>query len=558
MSDFESLGLSRQVLDAIEVLGFKEPTPIQEQAIPKLLEDDTDLVGLAQTGTGKTAAFGLPLIDLVDAELRQTQALVLAPTRELCLQIFKELSQFAKNVRQLKLLAVYGGTDIGKQIREVKRGVHIIVATPGRLRDLIRRKVVSVTDIDYVVLDEADEMLNMGFKEEIDDILKDTPEEKLTWLFSATMPPEVRRISKNYMTNPLEITVGKQNTSNADIEHQYVMVRGSEKYEALKRFLDYDADTFGLIFTRTRNDSRDVAEKLSKDGYNADALHGDLNQSQRDRVMERFRNKRLQVLVATDVAARGIDVQDITHVFHYNIPDDKSFYTHRAGRTGRIGNKGISLVLAHPKDMGLLRHMERYVKIKFKMAHIPTGKEICERRLMAHMKLVKEVPVLEDVEDFLPKIQEELETLSKEDLIKHIASLSFSRFFKAYRHAPDLNPSAKGRDRQKGRGKVKYHRLFINVGSMDVDGKGGFLALVCGLTGIPGSAIGKIDMNRKFSFFDIDEEIAREVKEQFRDAMFEGRRLRVNDGETTRPSSRKGKKDWKKRGKKDKRKSYSR
>ncbi len=554
MSDFESLGLSQQVLDAIESLGFKEPTPIQSKAIPKLLEDDTDLVGLAQTGTGKTAAFGLPLIDLVDDELRQTQALVLAPTRELCLQIYKELTLFAKNFPALKLLAVYGGTDIGKQIREVKRGVHIIVATPGRLRDLMRRKVISVTDIDYVVLDEADEMLNMGFKEEIDDILKDTPDEKLTWLFSATMPREVRRIAQNYMAEPLEITVGQQNTSNADIEHQYVMVRGSEKYLALKRFLDYDADTFGLIFTRTRNDSRDLAEKLSKDGYNADALHGDLNQSQRDRVMERFRHKRLQVLVATDVAARGIDVQDITHVFHYNIPEDKSFYTHRAGRTGRIGNKGISLVLAHPKDMGLLRQVERVVKIRFKMAHIPTGKEICERRLLAHMKLVKEVPVLEDIEDFLPKIQEELETLSKEDLIKHVASLSFSRFFKAYRHAPDLNPSSKGRDRSAKRGKVKYHRLFINVGTMDVDGKGGFLALVCGHAGIPGSAVGKIDMSRKFSFFDVDEDIAREVKEQFRDSWFEGRRLRVNDGETSRVGGKKGKKNWKKHGKKHRRK----
>ncbi|MCR9287809.1 MAG: DEAD/DEAH box helicase [Bacteroidetes bacterium] len=534
MSEFVTLGLSQQVLDAIEEIGFKEPTPIQAKAIPRLLQDDTDFVGLAQTGTGKTAAFGLPLIDLVNIEENQTQALVLAPTRELCLQISKELKLFAKKKRGLKILEVYGGTDIGKQIREVKRGVHIIVATPGRLRDLIRRRVVDITAIDYVVLDEADEMLNMGFKEEIDDILKDTPDEKLTWLFSATMPPDVRRIAKNYMLEPFEITVGTRNTSNADIEHQYVMVRGSERYLALKRFLDFEADTFGLIFTRTRNDAREIAEKLSKDGYNADALHGDLNQHQRDRVMDNFRSKRLQVLVATDVAARGIDVQDITHVFHYNIPDDKSFYTHRAGRTGRAGNKGVSLVLAHPKDMGLLRQLSRIVRIEFKLAHIPTGKEICEKRLLSHMHLVKEVPVLDEIEDFLPKIQEVLEDLSKEDLIKHVASLSFSHYFKAYRRAPDLNPrpgSNGMREKTRKKGREDYNRLFINIGSMDVEGKGGFLAFVCGHTHISGSSIGRIDMNRKFTFFDVETDLVQDVLAQFKNSEFEGRRLRVNIGD---------------------------
>jgi ATP-dependent RNA helicase DeaD len=555
MSDFATLGLSQQVLDAIEEIGFVEPTPIQTKAIPRLLENDTDLVGLAQTGTGKTAAFGLPLIDLVDVNERQTQALVLAPTRELCLQISKELKLFAAKKKALKIVEVYGGTDIGKQIREIKRGAHIIVATPGRLRDLIRRKVVNITAIDFVVLDEADEMLNMGFKEEIDDILKNTPEEKLTWLFSATMPPEVRRISREYMLDPFEITVGTRNTSNADIEHQYVMVRGSERYLALRRFLDFDADTFGLVFTRTRKDARDVAEKLAKDGYNADALHGDLNQHQRDRVMDRFRSKRLQVLVATDVAARGIDVSDITHVFHYNIPDDKSFYTHRAGRTGRAGSKGISLVLAHPKDMGLLRQLSRIIKVDFKLAHIPTGKEICEKRLMSHMRLVKEVPVLDDIEDFLPKIQEELEDLSKEDLIKHIASLSFSRYFKAYRHAPDLNPRPGGasmREKPRKKSREDFRRLFINIGSMDVEGKGGFLAFVCGHTHISGSAIGRIDMNRKFTFFDVESDLADDVLAQFQNSEFEGRRLRVNEGESRGGGGgrgrRKERKDWKKGG----------
>lgn len=552
MSNFEALGLSQQVLDAIDELGFKEPTPIQAQAIPQLLKDDKDLVGLAQTGTGKTAAFGLPLIDLVDIAVKETQALVLAPTRELCMQISKELKLFAAKKRQLRITEVYGGTDIRTQIREVKRGVHIIVATPGRLRDLMRRKVVSLTDIDYVVLDEADEMLNMGFKEEIDDILKDTPDEKLTWLFSATMPAEVRRISREYMLDPLEITVGTKNTSNADIDHQYVMVRGSERYLALRRFLDFDANSFGLVFTRTRKDARDLAEKLTKDGYNADALHGDLNQNQRDRVMYKFRERRLQVLVATDVAARGIDVQDITHVFHYNIPEDKSFYTHRAGRTGRAGSKGVSLVLAHPRDMGILRQLSRIAKIDFQIAHIPTGKEICEKRLLAHMKLVKEVPVIEDIETFLPKIEEELAELSKEDLIKHIASLSFSRFFKDYRRAPDLNPKpgANNRERKSRRDKPTYKRLFINLGSMDVEGKGGFLAFVCGHCHISGSAIGRIDMNRKYTFFDVEEEVAQEVLDHFQHAEFEGRRLRVNMGDSQPRRSKK--KDWKK-GKKRRR-----
>ncbi|RMG81107.1 MAG: DEAD/DEAH box helicase [Bacteroidetes bacterium] len=554
MTEFETLGLSQPVLDAIDDLGFKEPTPIQSKAIPRLLQTETDLVGLAQTGTGKTAAFGLPLVDLVDSEESNTQALVLAPTRELCLQISKELKLFAANKKRLKIVEVYGGTDIRRQSREVKAGAHIIVATPGRLRDLIRRKVVNLTTIDYVVLDEADEMLNMGFKEEIDDILKDTPETKQTWLFSATMPPEVRRISKSYMDDPFEITIGNKNTSNADIEHQYVLVRGAEKYMALRRFLDFEDNTFGLVFTRTRRDARELAEKLSKDGYNADALHGDLNQSQRDRVMDGFRNRRLQVLVSTDVAARGIDVQDITHVFHYNIPDDKAFYTHRAGRTGRAGSKGISLILAHPKDMGALRQISRHARITFKLAHIPTGKEICEKRLLSHVRLLKEVPVLEDIEDFLPTVEAELAELSKEDLIRRMATLSFSRFFKSYRKAADINPRngfapSANNGQSSGRDKGQYRRLFVNLGSMDVDGKGGFLAYVCGHASIPGSTIGKIDMSRKFTFFDIEASYADEVLAKFQDTEFEGRPLRMNEGESKGRSGSGRKKSFRKRKK---------
>ncbi len=528
MSEFATLGLSQPLVEAIEELGFIHPTPIQTQAIPQLLNDDTDLVGLAQTGTGKTAAFGLPLVELVDTNKKHTQALVLAPTRELCMQIARELGLFAKHLKRLKVLAVYGGTDIGRQIREVKKGVHILVATPGRLKDLMRRKVVNLSNLEYVVLDEADEMLNMGFKEEIDAILKDTPEDKLTWLFSATMPPGVRRISQNYMTDPLELSAGEQNAANADIEHQYVLVRPSERFQVLKRFLDFDENIFGLIFTRTRRDASSVADQLSKEGYNADALHGDLNQNQRDQVMDRFRTKRLQILVATDVAARGIDVQDITHIFHYNIPDDRAFYTHRSGRTGRAGKKGVSLVLAHPNDLGLLRQLERMAQIRFKMARIPTGREICEKRLLHYMHRIKGMPVNEAIEPYLPAIMEELEGLTKEELVQRIASLSFSRFFKAYRHSPDLNP------RKKERTDTNHKRLFINIGKMDVENKSGFLALVCGHCQIPGSAIGKIDMSWKHSFFDVEADSVEAVRKSFRDSNFEGRQIRVNDGATQR------------------------
>ena len=348
MNEFSILGLSKPLIDAIEELGFIQPTPIQSKAIPELLQNDTDLVGLAQTGTGKTAAFGLPLVELVETSERHTQALILAPTRELCLQIANELKQFGKHFPLLKIVEVYGGADIGRQIREVKKGAQIIVATPGRLRDMINRRAVNLNQVEYVVLDEADEMLNMGFKQEIDDILDNTPEDKLTWLFSATMPEDVRRISLNYMSNPLELNVGSKNTANDDIDHQYVVTRPSERYEVLRRYLDFDSEIFALVFCRTRGDSKELADQLARDGYNADALHGDLNQAQRDRVMDGFRTGRLRVLIATDVAARGIDVNDITHVFHFNIPEDRAFYTHRSCRTGRAGKKGISLVLCHP------------------------------------------------------------------------------------------------------------------------------------------------------------------------------------------------------------------
>ena len=541
MKDFEKLGLSQPLVENIETLGFITPTDIQTQAIPKLLEDNRDFVGLAQTGTGKTAAFGLPLLDLVDTSIFQTQALILAPTRELCLQISKELIQFSSHTKKLKIQSVYGGTDIVRQMREIKRGAHIIVATPGRLRDLIRRKAVDISEIGYVILDEADEMLNMGFKEEIDDILKNTPEEKLTWLFSATMPDEVRRIAKNYMSEPLELSVGERNIGNEDIEHKYVIVRGSERYEALKRFLDYEASMFGLIFTRTRRDATKLAESLSADGYNSDAIHGDLNQSQRDRVMASFRTGRIKILVATDVAARGIDVQDITHVFHYNIPEDLSFYTHRSGRTARAGKKGVSLVLAHPKDMGLLRLLERKIKVRFSVAHIPTGREICQQRLLGHIQKIKSVSTSEDIQEFLPTIYEEFNGLSKEEIIEKVATLTFSRFLEKYRYSEDLNPTEKGRRKPGSGAGVGVQRLFINIGTMDIHGKVGFLTLISEHAQIPRKSIGRVDMQKSFSFFEIENEMASRVINAFQDSEYQGRSIRINDEKSSAK-----KKDFKK------------
>ena len=545
MNKFTELGLSQPLVAAISALGFEEPTPIQQKAIPLLLEDNTDFIGLAQTGTGKTAAFGLPLLDLVDTEQKHTQALLLAPTRELCLQIMRELEQFAKNIKKLKIRAVYGGVDINKQIREIKSGAHIIAATPGRLRDLMRRKVVDIRHVEYVILDEADEMLNMGFKEEIDEILQDTPEDKLTWLFSATMPTEVRQISKNYMNKPKEYSAGTRNTSNVDIDHQYVIVRPRERYEVLRRFLDFEPETFGLVFTRTRRDARELADKLVRDGYSADALHGDLNQTQRDRVMERFRKRRIQVLVATDVAARGIDVNEITHVFHYNIPEDIHFYTHRSGRTGRAGKKGISLVLTHPKDKGLLYRLEKVIKAKFTEVTIPSGKDICARQLIQRFKKINDTEINFDIEPFLPQLMEEVEGLSREDLIRKIAAMYFRKSLRGYLNAPEFGKN--------GRKKVileKTRRLFINIGSVDVNDKGGFLSFVCETTKVPGSAIGKINMNRTHSFFDVEEGSASKIIEVLDDSTFSGRKLRVNEDA---PQQQKFEKKKKKKGKKKRR-----
>ncbi|HKH61596.1 MAG TPA: DEAD/DEAH box helicase, partial [Flavitalea sp.] len=385
MMTFEGLGLDAKLVQATNALGFTQPTPIQEQTIPVLLSGTKDLVGLAQTGTGKTAAFGLPLLQLADAAKKFPQALVVCPTRELCLQIVNEVDLFKKFMTGMHVVAVYGGTPIGSQIRELKRGVQIVVATPGRLIDLIERKAIDLEQIKYVVLDEADEMLNMGFQEDIEFILKNTPNREATWLFSATMPPEIRRVSKKYMKSPLEITVGKVNTANKNVDHQFYLTNAQHRYDALKRLIDFNPGIYGIVFTRTKADAQHIAEKLTREGYDIDALHGDLTQQQRDKVMGEFRDKTLQLLIATDVAARGIDVKDITHVINFELPDDVEVYTHRSGRTGRAGNTGICMSIVHSREIGRIRQIERMVQVPFHKVEIPTGKDVCRKQFFHFM-----------------------------------------------------------------------------------------------------------------------------------------------------------------------------
>lgn len=525
MTSFESLGLSSGLVEAVKQIGFETPTPIQEKAIPVLLEGNRDFVGLAQTGTGKTAAFGLPLLDLVSGDTHDTQALILAPTRELTLQITSDLENFSGKFKKLNIVSVYGGASIVDQIKKIKRGAHIIVATPGRLIDLINRKVIELQTIRFVVLDEADEMLNMGFKDDLDEILSHTPESKSTWLFSATMPNEVRRIMKNYMADPFELTVGEKNQSNVNISHQYVLVKDKDRYAALKRVLDFNPDIFGLIFCRTKIDTQQVAEKLIKDGYSADSLHGDLTQQQRDKVMKSFRQRSIRILVATDVAARGIDVDDITHVIHLNIPDEMEFYTHRAGRTARAGKKGFSVALISKREVGKLKQIEKIIKALFVHIPVPSGAEICQKQIVSLMHRVHEVKVNEEeIAEFLPAVYEELKDLSKEDLIKRFASIEFNRFLDYYRDAEDL-------EKEDGRGADNYmpngDRIFINLGKMDGLEKASILELIDDCTGIGSKDIGRIELKGAYSFFEIDKSKTDSILNGFKGVEYQGRNVRV-------------------------------
>ena len=526
MMNFELLGLSKPVLRAISELGFENPTPIQEQAIPIMLGGNQDVVALAQTGTGKTAAFGLPLIDLLDFAQRHTQALVLAPTRELCMQITRDFQSYSKHVNGAHVVAIYGGASIDGQIREMRKGPQIVVATPGRLVDMIERGIVDLARIEFVVLDEADEMLTMGFKDDLDLILSQTPKEKNTWLFSATMPHEVQRIAKSYMSNPHEVTVGQRNAGNENIEHLYYVVHAKDRYLALKRVADYNPDIFAIVFCRTKAETQQIADALIKDGYNADSLHGDLSQAQRDFVMKRYRSRSLQMLVATDVAARGIDVNDVTHVINYNLPDEIESYTHRSGRTARAGKTGVSIAIIHSKEMHKIREIEKLIKRKFTQAQIPTGFDVCEQQLMALVKRIHNVEVDQKmIERYLPQVFEELSELSREDIIKRFVSIEFNRFAEYYRNAPDLNNNTQQDDRRAvAPGLVK---LYMNIGGIDGFDLNTIKEFIAENAEINIADITWTDIKNTFSLVEVKTESVEKIMEAIHGAQYRGRTVRV-------------------------------
>ncbi|OFZ60097.1 MAG: ATP-dependent RNA helicase [Bacteroidetes bacterium RIFCSPHIGHO2_02_FULL_44_7] len=545
---FEELGLRSEVLKSLQEMGFETPTPIQQKAIPHLLKEESDFVGLAQTGTGKTAAFGLPLISKVEERSRIPQGLVICPTRELCLQITNDLETYAKHL-DMRIVSVYGGTDIKRQIQEVKKGAAIIVATPGRLVDLSRRKSIDLSEVQWAVLDEADEMLNMGFKEDIDAILSQTPEDKNVWLFSATMPKEVSEIAKNYMENPLEVSIGHKNQSNENIEHIHYVVKEKDRYKALKRLIDYNPSIYGLVFCRTRRETAEVAEKLGRDGYSAEPLHGDLSQAQRDTVMRRFRGHDIQLLVATDVAARGLDVDDISHVINYNLPDEIENYTHRSGRTARAGKKGESLVLINTREGYKINQIEKKIRTTFTKGAVPEPKEICEIQLMKLVDKVITTEVKDEVAPFLPLIMAEFAELSKEEVVKHFISVEFNRFLDYYENEGDLNAregaregtregreGRPGRDRDRGgddrapkgrRSDDNKTRFFVNLGKRDGLNPGGLLRVVCDSTGLRSDSVGRIDIMASFSFFEADKEYVPKILANLNGTEYEGSKVKV-------------------------------
>ncbi|WP_445713694.1 DEAD/DEAH box helicase [Flavobacterium sp.] len=538
MNKFEQLGLNESLLLAIKDLGFENPSEVQEKAIPVLLEQNTDLVALAQTGTGKTAAFGFPLIQKIDAENRNTQALILSPTRELCLQITNEIKLYSKYIKGLHTVAVYGGASITEQAREVKRGAQIIVATPGRMQDMINRGLVNIKNIDFCILDEADEMLNMGFYEDICSILSDTPDEKNTWLFSATMPAEVARIAKQFMSSPVEITVGSKNSGSATVSHEYYCVNARDRYEALKRLADANPDIFSVVFCRTKRDTQAVAEKLIEDGYNAAALHGDLSQAQRDGVMKSFRGRQIQMLVATDVAARGIDVDNITHVVNYQLPDEIETYNHRSGRTGRAGKLGTSIVIITKSELRKISSIERIIQQKFQEKTIPSGIEICEIQLLHLATKIKDTEVDHEIDNYLPAINEVLDGLSKEELIKKMVSVEFNRFINYYKSKRDLS-GERGNDRERSSEPREIRagdpvRYFINIGARDDFDWMQLKDFIKETLDLGRDDVFKVDVKEGFSFFNTDGEHTEKVMSVLNGYDMNGRRINVeiskNDG----------------------------
>jgi len=575
MPTFKELGLRAEIVQALDELGFENPTPIQEKAIPQVLDSKKDLIALAQTGTGKTAAFSLPVLQQLDENSREIQSIVLCPTRELCLQIANDMQSFAKFMN-IKTVAVYGGASIDTQIRDIKRGAQIIIGTPGRTVDLINRRVLRLQDVQFVVLDEADEMLTMGFKDDLDLILGETPETKQTLLFSATMPTGIRDIVGKYMKDPAEVSSGQRNEGAANIEHHYYLVDARNKYECLKRLADVNPNIYGIVFCRTRRETQEIADKLMQDGYNADSLHGDLSQAQRDAIMARFRKRKIQLLVATDVAARGIDVDDITHVINYNLPDEEEVYIHRSGRTGRAGKRGISIAIIHSRERGKLKSVERKLRREFEQRPVPTGQEICETQLYTIVEGLGKLNVNEkQIEPFLPAIMEQLGHLTKEDLIKHLVSFEFNKFLDYYKNAPDLNNSSSrgdrrerddrgsdrdrggSRDRDRGRDrdfgderparrsssdrfldKGKFTRFHINLGSKDNMNPANLMGLINESLNKRDVEIGKIEMMNTFAFFELDSDYADKLSSSLKGADYAGKKVDLTIAKSTGANDR--------------------
>lgn len=571
---FEELGIESTFIQAITDLGFKNPTPIQKEVIPLLLTNNNDVIGLAQTGTGKTAAYGLPLLQNTQPQSTATRVLILSPTRELCVQIAGDLRNYAKYEKGIRIVPIYGGANIETQFKELKKGAQIIAATPGRMLDMLNRGKADVSQIETLVLDEADEMLNMGFKDELDSILENTPPEKRTLLFSATMSREVEHIALNFMHDPIEITVGKKNIGAENVKHVYYLIHEKNRYLALKRIADFNPNIYAIIFCRTRIDTQRIADKLMNDGYNADALHGDLSQAQRDNVMQKFRQRSLQMLVATDVAARGLDVEDLTHIINYNLPDDSEQYTHRSGRTGRAGKSGVSIAIINLKEKYKIRAIEKTLGRKFKQEKVPSGKEICEKQLYHHIDRMEKVDVYNEViEGFLPTIYKKLEWLDREELIKRFVSIEFNHFLDYYKNTHDINVDAKGeskrdskrdskkdtkRDtkREPDRDTVGMTRFFINMGRKDNLTPQLLIGLINDISRRLSIAIGKIDIKHSFSFFEADENHKDDILRSLNKMKFKGRQIVTGEAEENKGKKTKAKDHKKKKKKKSAKKKH--
>ena len=564
MNNFKETQLDSNILRAISEMGFKTPTPIQAKTIPHLMNSNQDLIATAQTGTGKTAAFGLPSIHLTDLKYNDTQTLVLCPTRELCIQIAKDLAKYSKFVAGINILAVYGGSDIKTQIRSLNKGAHIVIGTPGRTKDLIKRKKLNISRITRIILDEADEMLTMGFKDDLEMILSHTPKEKQTLLFSATMSKKVIAITESYMSNPEKIAAAQMNITAENVEHIYYMVNAKDRYEVVKRIADINPNIYGIVFCRTRRETKDIANKLMNDGYNADTLNGDLSQAERDEVMGRFRKRQLQLLVATDVAARGLDVDDLSHIINFNLPDDFEIYVHRSGRTGRAGKKGISIAILHTREMRKIREIEKRTKISFSRKDVPTGMDICKTRLLSLIDKVENIDVDEQqIAQFMPDIYKKLEWLERDELIKHFVSTEFNRYLSYYKNARDINISSNSKNRGKkrrdnpnrnDRSLTSLSGYYINIGFQSKMNPGRLMGLINECLRSSNAVIGNIEIMKTFSFFEIEKEYEEKLIKSFKGKKFAGISIQIEkDTGTGKRNSNSNQKSRRRRRQKNKR-----